>query len=73
VFFSVSGCRESVTNFDFSVERAVLTPNVLRQSPQARDIYIYISGKVVCQHKSNDLTNTKSQGQNSSFTTLVIY
>ena len=33
----------------------------------------YLSSKVGCHHKSNDLTNTKTQGQNSSITNLVIY
>jgi hypothetical protein len=37
-----------------------------------RGIY-YLSNKVGCRHKCNDLTNTKTQGQISSVTNLVIY
>jgi len=33
----------------------------------------YLSRKVRCHHKSDELTNTKTQGQNSSSTNLVIY
>jgi len=33
----------------------------------------YLSNKVGCHHKSNDLTNTKTQGQNSTITNLVVY
>jgi hypothetical protein len=33
----------------------------------------YLSNKVGCHHKSNDLTNIKAQGQNSSITNFVIY
>jgi hypothetical protein len=49
---------------------ALLPPNILNHHRRGIS---YLSSKVGCHHKSNELTNTKTQGQNTSINNLVIY